>query len=103
MRRLVEHKLELNTPVVAVDPEATVVTTSDGRRWEYDVLLSTMPLDPLVERTEGTPDAVRAAAGDLVWSGSHIVGIGVDRPGDSEKNWISFPQAAAPVYRGAHP
>src|SRR4051812_16608989 len=99
MRRFVEHKLELNTPVVAVDPEAKVVTTSDGRRWEYDVLLSTMPLDHLVERTDGTPDAVRAAAGDLVWSGSHIVGIGVDRPVDSEKNWIYFPEDDVPFYR----
>jgi protoporphyrinogen oxidase len=99
MRRYVEHKLELETPVVAVDPVEKVVTTADGRRWPYDVLLSTMPLNHLVERTEGTPDAVRAAAGDLVWSGSHIVGIGVDRPVESDKNWVYFPEDDVPFYR----
>jgi protoporphyrinogen oxidase len=99
MRRYVEHKLELETPVVAVDPVEKVVTTADGRRWPYDVLLSTMPLNHLVERTEGTPDAVREAAGDLVWSGSHIVGIGVDRPVESDKNWVYFPEDDVPFYR----
>ena len=102
MRGFVEHKLELNTPVVAVDPAEKVVTTSDGRRRPYDVLLSTMPLNHLVERTEGTPGAVRRAAGDLVWSGSHIVGIGVDRPVDAAgrgKNWIYFPESDVPFYR----
>jgi UDP-galactopyranose mutase len=102
MRRYVEHRLELNTPVVAVDPDAKIVTSADGRRWEYDALLSTMPLNHLVQRTEATPDAVRAAAGDLVWSGSHIVGIGVDRPVDTrsrEKNWIYFPEPDVPFYR----
>jgi protoporphyrinogen oxidase len=99
MRRYVEHKLELNTPVVAVDPGEKVVTTRDGRRRPYDVLLSTMPLDHLVQRTQGTPDTVRDAAADLIWSGSHIVGIGVDRPVETDKNWIYFPEDDVPFYR----
>ncbi len=103
MRRYVEHKLELNTPVVAVDPDAKVVTTADGRRWEYDVLLSTMPLNHLVERTEGTPDAVRAAAADLVWSGSHIVGIGVDRPRRLREELDLLPRARRPLLPGHLP
>jgi UDP-galactopyranose mutase len=42
---------------------------------------------------------VRAAAGQLRWSGSHIVGIGLDRPAESTKNWIYFPEADVPFYR----
>ena len=100
LRAFVEHKLELNTPVVQVDARAKVVHTADGRRWPYDVLLSTAPLNQLVGRyLDGVPDAVRAAAGRLEWSGSHIVGIGVDRPADSDKNWIYFPEADVPFYR----
>ena len=72
MRRYVEPKLELSTPAVAVDPLERIVHTADGRRWPYDVLLSTMPLNALVAAVEGAPPAVRRAAGRLEWSGSHI-------------------------------
>ncbi len=99
MRTYVEHKLELNCPVVSVDPDAKVVRTADGRTWEYDVLLSTMPLNKLIGGMEGVPEAVTTATGDLVWSGSHIVGIGVDRPAETEKNWIYFPENDVPFYR----
>lgn len=99
MRRYVEPKLELSTPAVAVNPVEKVVYTADGRRWPYDVLLSTMPLNALVAAVEGAPQAVRRAAGRLEWSGSHIVGIGVDRSAQSEKSWIYFPEPDVPFYR----
>jgi protoporphyrinogen oxidase len=34
-----------------------------------------------------------------VWSGSHIVGVGLDRPAESTKNWIYFPEPDVPFYR----
>jgi UDP-galactopyranose mutase len=100
LRRHVDAHLELNTAAVAVDVAQKVVHTADGRRWPYDVLLSTIPLDDLVLRVlDGAPDAVRAAAGQLEYSGSHIVGIGVDREAGSDKNWIYFPEPDVPFYR----
>ena len=100
MRRYVEPHLELKTTVASIDPVAKVVRTTDGRDWPYDVLLNTMPLNKLVSSfTGGVPDAVRDAVGGLVWSGSHIVGIGVDRPAMSNKNWIYFPEPDVPFYR----
>lgn len=99
LRRFVEPNLHLETPVASVDPVAKEVRTSDGRVWPYDVLLNTMPLDRLLACTEGVPQCVAAAAGDLVHSGSHIVGVGVDRPADSTKNWIYFPEPGVPFYR----
>jgi len=99
MRKYVADKLELNCPVTHVDREAKVVHTADGRAFDYDVLLSTMPLNKLVAGMDNVPDAVTSAAGQLGWSGSHIVGIGVDRPVDSDKNWIYFPESDVPFYR----
>ncbi|MCA1822983.1 MAG: NAD(P)/FAD-dependent oxidoreductase [Mycobacteriales bacterium] len=99
MRRYVEHKLELSCPVVSVDTVDKVVRTGDGRQWPYDVLLNTMPLNRLIASTQSVPDAVRRAARDLGWSGSHIVGIGVDRPALTSKNWIYFPEPDVPFYR----
>src|SRR5918912_1317718 len=62
MRRYVEHRLELSTRAVAVDGAEKVVRTADGRRWPYDVLLSTVPLDELVlDLLDGVPARVAAA------------------------------------------
>ena len=99
LRPFVDDHLELDSPVTAIDVEARHVTTADGRTWPYDVLLSTMPLNRLVERTVGAPAAVRAAADELAWSGSHIVGVGVDRDLGSPKNWIYFPEPDVPFSR----
>lgn len=99
LRTYVEDQLHLECPAVAVDPDAKAVTTADGRTWDYDVLLSTMPLNHLVTRLTDAPEAVRDAVGGLHWSGSHIVGVGVDRPADSTKNWIYFPEPDVPFYR----
>jgi UDP-galactopyranose mutase len=99
MRAFVDHKLRLRTPVVAVDPVAREVRTADGEVFGYDVLLSTMPLNHLIERTEGAPRAVRHAATLLEYSGTHVVGVGIDRPALSSKNWIYYPEPDVPFYR----
>jgi len=99
MRPFVEDGLRLERPVASVDPVAKVVRTADGQAWPYDCLLSTMPLNRLVTRTEGVPQSVHQAAGQLEASGTHVVGVGLDRPADSEKNWIYFPEPDAPFYR----
>jgi UDP-galactopyranose mutase len=100
LRTFVEDHLQLKTAVTRVDPAAKMVTTADGVEYPYDVLLSTMPLNKLIERIDCAPDPVRdAAANGLHWSGSHIVGVGIDRPADSTKNWIYFPEPEVPFYR----
>ena len=99
MKKFVEHRLELECPVESVDPQAKVVTTADGRSWEYDVLLSTMPLNHLITRTDGVPGDVVEAAEQLVSSGTHVVAVGIDRPALSSKNWIYFPEPDVPFYR----
>jgi protoporphyrinogen oxidase len=95
----VADRIECDSPVAAVDPAARVVTTADGRRLPYDALLSTMPLDELVARTEGIPGAVRAAAGQLASSGTHVVGVGLDRPAGTTRNWVYYPEPEVPFYR----
>ncbi len=99
LRTFVEGNLHLANPVRLVDPRRRTVTTADGRRWPYDALLSTMPLNHLVSAMPDVPEPVRGAAGQLAWSGSHIVGVGVDRPAGSTKNWIYFPEPDVPFYR----
>ncbi|MCU1371002.1 MAG: UDP-galactopyranose mutase [Ilumatobacteraceae bacterium] len=99
MHAALEDHIRLDTPVASVDPVAKVVRTADGTTYPYDHLLSTMPLTSLIEVTESVPAAITEAAQGLHWSGSHIVGVGIDRPAGSTKNWIYFPEPDVPFYR----
>ena len=91
--------IEFDSPVSAVDHDARVVRTTDGRAWRYDHLLSTMPLTRLLACTEQVPDRVRAAGEGLVACGTHIVGIGLDRPAGTNKNWVYFAEPDVPFHR----
>jgi protoporphyrinogen oxidase len=99
LRTYVDDHLVTEMPVMTVDADSRVVHTADGQTFPYDVLLSTMPLNKLIASMPAAPAAVADAVGGLHWSGSHIVGVGVDRPADSTKNWIYFPEPDVPFYR----
>jgi protoporphyrinogen oxidase len=99
LRTYVDDHLRLETPVASVHPDEKYVVTGSGERVRYDVLLSTMPLNRLIASIDSAPQRVRQASGGLHWSGSHIVGVGVDRPAETTKNWIYFPEPDVPFYR----
>jgi protoporphyrinogen oxidase len=100
MKPYVEDQLRLNTETVAVDPERKEVILADGSREKYDMLLSTMPMDLLVESMTGdVPDDVVTASQQLRHSGSYIVGVGIRQPAPSNKNWMYFPESNCPFYR----
>jgi protoporphyrinogen oxidase len=88
--------------VVAVDPDARAVRLADGQLEPFDALVSTMPLDHLVESLTACPDALRGAAGQLVHNGVYMVGIGYEAPLADGKSWMYFPQATAPFYRATN-
>jgi protoporphyrinogen oxidase len=100
MRPYVEDHLRLNSPVVAVDPVEKEVRTARGEVFPYDILINTMPLNRLLQSIQGVvPPGVREATAQLQWNSSHIVGVGIDRPANTSKNWIYFPEPDVPFYR----
>ena len=100
MRPYVEEILRLNARCVAIDSERKEVVLADGSREKYDLLLSTIPMDVLVDNLTGeVPDAIIDASHRLRHSGSYIVGVGVAQPAPSNKNWMYFPEANCPFYR----
>src|SRR5262249_36379219 len=95
----IESRLHLQTTARRIDFQAKTVEFDDGTITGYDVLLSTLPLDQLIEWSKGAPADVSEAATRLSHSGSYIVGVGVARPCPSEKCWIYFPEDSCPFYR----
>jgi Protoporphyrinogen oxidase len=76
--------------VVKVDAEKKIVTLGDGTTVGYDKLISTMPVDHLVEKM-GNEELVKLSKG-LFYSSTHVIGVGIrgerpERIGD--KCWVS--------------
>ena len=93
-------RITLGADAVAVDPVHRVVEFADGSRTDYDVLVSTIPVDALVARA-GLAE-LATAAGALRHSSSNIVGVGIaGAPPDTlqRKCWMYFPESDCPFYR----
>ena len=74
----------------------------DGRTMRYDTLITSIPLDLLVESCDGLAAESQRAARELVHSSVHIVGVGLKGPTPAElgrKCWMYFPEDHNPYYR----
>jgi len=90
---LIRGKIELNAEVAQVLPEEHVVALADGRRFQYQHLVSTMPLPDLVKLLgEAAPIEVRAAARGLRHISIRCVNIGIARTDVTDKHWIYYPE-----------
>ncbi len=99
---LPSDRLQFRCRVAGIDTVARSIVTTDGQRFAYDTLVSTMPLDQLVTLAAPLPAETRKAARRLRFSSVHVVGIGVhgDRPPElATKCWMYFPEAHSPYYR----
>ena len=92
---LPEQRQRYGVEVVAIDHREKIVSFSDGRKIAYDSLISTLPLDVMLNWV----DKPLLAAG-LTHSSSHIVGIGVrGLCPHGLKCWLYFPEDDCPFYR----
>ncbi|MFN2525865.1 MAG: NAD(P)/FAD-dependent oxidoreductase [Actinomycetota bacterium] len=101
--RTFPDRILYNRELTSVDTEEKVVRFADGSSESYDALISTMPLDLLVDRIVHIPESLRAAAAeDLEHNGVFIVGIGYETPLKDDKSWLYFPQDNTPFYRATN-
>ena len=99
--RLPQERLRFNTLATRIDLAAHQVTTSAGDTFKYDTLISTIPLRELI-RLSGQAQLAEPAESGLLYSTSHIFGIGLKgRPPESlrTKCWMYFPENNCPFYR----
>ncbi len=92
------EKLLLNHTVSAVDINTHTLVVN-GQTMTYDHLLSTMPLDQLIARSD-YPD--KSKTDNLLHSSTHIVGLGLSgKPPEhlQKKCWMYFPEDNCPFYR----
>ena len=99
--RLPAERIRFGTALSSVDPARRVATLSDGSEVGYDRLVSSIPLDDLLRSLVGRAD-LSAAAQRLVFSSTHVVGVGLEGVPPEElrdKCWMYFPEPEVPFYR----
>ena len=98
--RLPVHNAVYGKRFVHLATRSRKVWFEDGSSESYDLLISTAPLDILIQHSDLTHLA--GAAAELKHSSTHVVGIGLSGsppPHLSKKSWIYFPGAECPFYR----
>jgi len=86
--------------VVKINTDARTVLAATGEEFDYDVLISTLPMDVLVGLI-GERKMISEAA-QLRYSGTHVVGVGISGGVPEHlqgKNWLYFPEDNCPFYR----
>ncbi len=98
--RLPQERIRYNTTVAAIDPQRRIVYAENGDRYEYERLISTMPLDRLVA-CAGL-EHLRPAADKLAHNSVQVFGIGLSGsppPSLAAKCWMYFPEPQFPFFR----
>ncbi|WP_292931955.1 FAD-dependent oxidoreductase [Noviherbaspirillum sp.] len=89
----IKGTVELNAEVTHISPKQRIIALADGRRYQYDNLISTMPLPELVRMIgDEAPDEVRQAAKGLKHISVRCVNLGVARENITDKHWIYYPE-----------
>jgi protoporphyrinogen oxidase len=98
--RLPGERIVFGKRLAKIEAKRKVLHFEDGSREEYDVLISTAPLDWLVQNSDLSD--LRSASEYLIHSSTHVVGVGLkgDLPPHLRKKcWIYFPEDDPPFYR----
>jgi UDP-galactopyranose mutase len=86
-------ELRLNAKVTCVVPSRHLLMLKDGTSYEYQKLISTMPLPVLINLIgEEAPARVREAARALRHVSVRCVNLGIGRANLTDKHWIYYPE-----------
>ena len=91
--------LELEKDVTLVDANNQQLTLSNGESIDYQILVTTMPLDRLISVTRDVPQAVRDAASNLRCSSLRYLDVALDVPSGRPFHWVYVPEDHYPFYR----
>ena len=98
--RLPSERIVLGKRLTNVEAKKKALYFEDGSREEYDFLISTAPLDWIVQNSD-LSDLV-CTSKSLMHSSTHVVGVGLkgEPPPHLEKKcWMYFPEDNSPFYR----
>lgn len=99
--KLPPEKMNFSNGLVRLDIQNKKASFENGKVVSYSHLISTIPLRELLRLLVNQPQ-LTARADELVYSSTHIVGLGMDGQIPAElagKCWLYFPEPEIPFYR----
>ncbi|EOR04129.1 hypothetical protein E3P92_00072 [Wallemia ichthyophaga] len=91
--------------IISIDAKGKTVSLKSGETIKYKKFISTMPIDytlSITKNVDGIDGAKKAANDGLVYSSTHVVGVGyrgVPPPDIKGMCWLYFPENDCPFYR----
>ena len=97
--RLDQSQVRTGCAVTSVDLAARVARVGGLGSVRYRRLVNTLPLPEFLDRSGPWPDTVRAARRRLRHVSVWCLNLGVDRPDETGRHWVYFPERRYPFYR----
>ncbi len=91
--------VHLGKAVESIDMEKKVVRFQDGSAIAYRTLLSSLPMDELLQLMAYCPEEIKDLSKGLRYVSVININFGVDREGISNHHWVYFPEPSYPFYR----
>jgi len=99
-----QQPVATNHEVIAIDSATKTVHFANGHSEQYTHLISTLPLDMLLERLKEKSNSTLFRAMDHLQCNSVInFNLGIKRENLSAKHWVYFPENQYPFYRLGFP
>lgn len=92
-----KDKLHLNKELTGIDLEKKKLKFNNQEEIDYDILISTIPLDKLIKLAK--IKKLYKHADYLKHNSILVVGIGLNKKSPSDKCWMYFPESNCPFYR----
>jgi protoporphyrinogen oxidase len=88
--------------LVEVDTAKRTISFEDGSGDSYDILISTLPLDLLVQMMKPRASKLCDTGQRLEHNNLFVLGLGLEKPIETTKCWIYFADADMPCYRATY-
>lgn len=99
-----KNPIQTECAVKTINMQEKYVIFSNGHKESFQTLITTMPLDHLLNTLqEKTNSSLKQAAKYLVCNSVVNFNLGIARPSISDKHWIYFPESQYPFYRLGFP
>jgi protoporphyrinogen oxidase len=93
------REVQLGKAVESIDIEKKVVRFQDRGETTYRTLLSSLPMDELLQRLESCPAEIKELGSGLRYVSVVNINLGVGRERISDHHWVYFPEPLYPFYR----
>lgn len=88
-----KERIRLKSKVTGISIKKKLIYLDDGKKREYNNLISTIPLPQLIKMIVDTiPPEIKNAVNLLRSNSLLAVNLGIDRENISDKHWIYFPE-----------